>query len=100
MYIGYGVDNASVHFDSGSADGEKFESDDPVGDCLVGAGSDPKLYSVHDLKHDLVGSSAKRIITTLDCCRTKRTERGRLKMRRKSKVTSQSISCQLKSNIF
>ena len=65
MYIGYGVDNASVHFDSGSADGEKFESDDPVGDCLVSTASDPKLYSVHDLKHDLVGSSAKRIITTL-----------------------------------
>ena len=51
-------------------DGKKVDTDAPYGDCIVDCNGD--LYSVHDLKHELVGSQTGKIVVTLDCCRDKR----------------------------
>ena len=48
-------------------DDTTYATSSPYSDCLVGITGE--LYSVHDLKHDLVNSKAKRIFITLDCCR-------------------------------
>ena len=59
---GHGVDNIHIEVKEGTGD-----SKSPYNECLVGTSGD--LYSIHDLKHDLVQEQAKRIFVTLDCCR-------------------------------
>ena len=39
---------------------------------MVGSGPGGDLYSVHDMKHELVGSIPGKVVVTLDCCRDKR----------------------------
>ena len=51
-------------------DGKKFvRGVTSVGDCLVGC--DGKLFSVHDLKLELINCKPDRLTLTLDCCRSR-----------------------------
>jgi len=72
-YSGHGVDNARVSFDPNvqirDREGKKFSTSEPYGDSMVNCGPDGDLYSVHDLKHDLVRRKPDKIVVTLDCCR-------------------------------
>ena len=51
------MENAVVKFDPKNStkdkNGKKFDTSEPFGDCMVG--SKGKLYSGHDLRHDLLG---------------------------------------------
>ena len=59
---GHGVDNATIEVDS-----KKKVGVTPYGDCLVGCNG--SLYSVHDLKQELLKCNPGRLVLTLDSCR-------------------------------
>lgn len=69
-FSGHGVENAIVQFDPKTStkdkNGKKFETSQPFGDCMVG--SKGKLYSAHDLRHDLLRFQPGKAVATLDCC--------------------------------
>ena len=69
---GHGVENAMVQIDPDSfemEDGEKtFVGVNPTGGCMIGCSGD--LYSVHDLKLELLKCNPGKLTLTLDCCRT------------------------------
>ena len=73
-FEGHGVDNATVKFDPNEytkdQDGKKFDTTAAFGDCMVATGG--KLYSAHDLRHELVDCQPDRVVITLDCCRDRR----------------------------
>ena len=57
-------------------DGKTFvDGVTPSGDCMVG--SDGDLYSVHDLKHELLECNPDRLTVTLDCCRSSRKRKSK-----------------------
>ena len=73
-FSGHGVHNAKVFLEDGekkkatvSQDGTRT-SKTPVGECLVGTSG--KLYSLHDVKHELLKLQSKTIIISYDCCRS------------------------------
>ena len=73
---GHGVDNARVEFNpynyTKDIYGKTYTTTTPVGDSMVGSGDAGRLYSVHDLKHELNDCKPEKAIVTLDCCRTER----------------------------
>jgi len=73
-FSGHGVHNARI-FLTEEDKIKAIESNEttkttktPVGECLVGTSG--KLYSIHDLKSDLLNLNAETIIITVDCCRS------------------------------
>ena len=66
--------NASIEFNQHSflksADETVYMSTDSVGDCMVGVRG--KLYSVMDLKHQLLKLKSERWTMSLDMCRDAR----------------------------
>ena len=71
---GHGVFNACIEFNQHilqkSADETVYMSTDTVGDCMVGVRG--KLYSVMDLKHQLLKLKSERWTISLDMCRDAR----------------------------
>ena len=74
VFLGHGVFNATIELDPNSytrtVDETIYESADPVGECLVGIKG--KLYSVMELKHDLLKLKTETLTLTLDMCRDSR----------------------------
>eukprot|EP00092_Neocalanus_flemingeri_P014903 GFUD01016095.1.p1 GENE.GFUD01016095.1~~GFUD01016095.1.p1 ORF type:complete len:561 (-),score=139.18 GFUD01016095.1:3-1559(-) len=73
-YSGHGVFNASIELDpncySKTVDETIYMSSETVGDCMVGIKG--KLYSVMELKQDLLKLKSERWTVTLDMCRDRR----------------------------
>merc|ERR1712179_580943 len=74
FFLGHGVDNAIVQIDESSyevdEDGKKYvKGITPTGDCMVDC--EGKLYSFHDLKLELLKCFPKRLMLTMDCCRSR-----------------------------
>ena len=74
LVTGHGVFNASIEFNqhsfSRSADETVYLSADTVGDCMVGVRG--KLYSVMELKQQLLKLKSDRWTVSLDMCRDMR----------------------------
>ena len=67
-FKGHGVENAiDTKTSTKEKTGKKLDTSEPIGDCMVG--SKGKLYSAHDLRHDLLGYHPGKAVATLDCCR-------------------------------
>ena len=64
-YSGHGVDNALVEFDQKKKDGKAFDGMTPSGESMVAC--DGSLYSIHDLKHELLKCNPIWLTITLDC---------------------------------
>ena len=47
-----------------------LEAEEPEGECVLGTGFDCKRSSIHQIKLELLKLKAKKIMMTLDCCRT------------------------------
>ena len=47
-----------------------LEAEEPEGECVLGTGYASKLSSIHHIKLELLKLKAKKIMMTLDCCRT------------------------------
>jgi len=80
-YSGHGVNNAKIVVEEDEKK-RAIESNittqitkTPVGECLVG--SSGELYSLHDVKHELVKLHAETIVISLDCCRSELRGSGR-----------------------
>ena len=71
LFSGHGVNNAKLEVDKIERDPrtnrEVIHTKTPDGDCLVGTGG--QLFSVHDLKHILLGTKPDKVVLTLDMCR-------------------------------
>ena len=50
--------------------GNDLEAAEPEGECILGTGYASKQCSVHQIKLELLMLKAKKIMMTLDCCRT------------------------------
>ena len=74
MLSGHGVFNASIEMDldsySRTVDETTYMSSETVGDCLVGIKG--KLYSVMELKQELLMLKSDRWTVTLDMCRDRK----------------------------
>ena len=72
--LGHGVFNASIELDphsySRTTEGTIYMSSDTVGDCMVGVKG--KLYSVMELKQDVLKLKSERWTISLDMCRDMR----------------------------
>eukprot|EP00092_Neocalanus_flemingeri_P000059 GFUD01000061.1.p1 GENE.GFUD01000061.1~~GFUD01000061.1.p1 ORF type:complete len:294 (-),score=65.34 GFUD01000061.1:286-1167(-) len=88
-YSGHGVDNCIVETNTGWLPflNSKDEAISPTGDCMVGCAGE--LYSVLDLKHELLACNPARVIVTLDCCRSCPVRGGRptVKLRHREKIS-------------
>ena len=51
-------------------EGKDLEAEEPEGECVLGTGYDSKRSSIHHIKLELLKLKAKKIMMTLDCCRT------------------------------
>jgi len=71
-YSGHGVENANIEIDPHACTVEEdritYHSLTPSGGCMVGCSGE--LYSVHDLKQELLKCSPQTFTLTLDCCRS------------------------------
>eukprot|EP00092_Neocalanus_flemingeri_P023795 GFUD01025817.1.p1 GENE.GFUD01025817.1~~GFUD01025817.1.p1 ORF type:complete len:334 (-),score=57.25 GFUD01025817.1:6-1007(-) len=88
-YSGHGVDNCIVETNTGWLPflNREDEAISPTGDCMVGCAGE--LYSVLDLKHELLACNPARVIVTLDCCRSCPVRGGRptVKLRHREKIS-------------